>query len=180
MNTSTSVTPHSRRVFTSLLLAFSILITPIAAMAGRRGPGAGSQRTGNQSGTSNESSKAAAKDVFVNPPVAPAPPVVSVTATMTAAITTDADSDAKADPSPADAITYTATITNNTAGDISGLQFNDTVDPHTTIIAGSAVAAGDDAICPLAREPVLQLPRIGTFSAQNGAKPMGDALCDFE
>lgn len=63
---------------------------------------------------------------------------------MAAAITTDADSDTKADPG-VDAISYTATITNNTAGDISGLQFNDTVDPHTTIIAGSAVAAGDDA-----------------------------------
>ena len=99
-----------------------------------------STSTATQSGTT----KAAAKDVFVNPPVA-APPVGSVTATMTGTITTDADSDAKADPSPADAITYTTTITNNTGADVSGLQFTDTVDPHTTIISGSAVAAGDDA-----------------------------------
>jgi hypothetical protein len=143
VNTSTSITPHSRRVFTSLLLAFSILITPIAATAGKREPGAGSQRTGNQSTASNDSSKATAKDVFVNPPVA-APPAGIVTATMTAAITTDADSDAKADPSPADAITYSTTITNNTGADVSGLQFTDTVDPHTTIISNSAVGAGDD------------------------------------
>jgi hypothetical protein len=130
-------------VFTSLLLAFSILITPIAAMAQRQASGVRSQGPAKSRSTSEQPAKAAAKDVFVNPP-APAPPIGTVTATMTGTITTDVDSDTKADPG-VDTITYTTTITNNTGADISGLQFTDTVDPHTTIIAGSAVAAGDDA-----------------------------------
>ncbi|HXI22410.1 MAG TPA: right-handed parallel beta-helix repeat-containing protein, partial [Pyrinomonadaceae bacterium] len=146
MNKSTSITPHSRRVFTSLLLAFSILITPIAAMAGTQRSeirGQRSEQSSTSTATQSGTTKAAAKDVFVNPPVA-APPVGSVTATMTGTITTDVDSDTKADPG-VDTITYTTTITNNTGADVSGLQFTDTVDPHTTIISGSAVAAGDDA-----------------------------------
>jgi hypothetical protein len=144
MNLSTLVlTADSRRVFTSLLLAFSILITPIAAMAAKPRTGAATEATGNQSAPANESAKASAKDVFPNLP-APALPVGSVTATMTGTITTDADSDTKADPG-VDTVTYSTTITNNTGADISGLQFTDTVDPHTTIIAGSAVSVGDDA-----------------------------------
>ena len=144
MNISIPVTTiDSRRVFTSLLLAFSIVITPIAAVAGTQRARVKGQSVKTKV-DDRMKTNVAAKDVFVNPPAPVAPPIGSVTATMTGTITTDVDSDSKADPG-VDTITYTTTITNNTGADISGLQFTDTVDPHTTIISGSAVAAGDDA-----------------------------------
>lgn len=51
----------------------------------------------------------------------------------------DPDMNGKADPG--ETITYTITITNIGSTDATGVVFNDTVDPNTTIVPGSAVPA---------------------------------------
>jgi len=53
-------TPSNLRLFTALLLNFAILITPIAAVAGTRGAGAGSREPVNKSTAVRETTKAAA------------------------------------------------------------------------------------------------------------------------
>jgi len=85
------------------------------------------------------------------------PPVGLVSASMTGTITTDADSDSKADPQ-SDTITYTATVSNNSGSDLSGLQFNDTVDAHTTLVPGSL------KIMPLARDDSYAVAASGTLN----------------
>ncbi len=147
MNKSSLETnPNNRRVFIACLLSFSILITPIAAMAGTQRSEVSRQKSERGSSPTVREGVDSADNLFVHPAIpepAPAPPILGVTATMAAAITTDVDSDTKADPG-VDTITYTATITNNSVGDVSGVQFTDTVDTHTTLVAGSSVATGDD------------------------------------
>ena len=167
-STSTNPRQSFSRVFVASILSFAILIMPFAQLAA-----ATKQRSEIRNRKSDKTPVASpivsegASATNLNPPIAePAPqpltPIGSVTATLAGAITTDADADGKADPG-VDTITYTATITNNTGGDISGLQFNDTIDPHTSFVAGSAVAAVDDTystttnaqINPVAAQGVL-------------------------
>jgi Calx-beta domain/Bacterial Ig domain/Lamin Tail Domain len=73
---------------------------------------------------------------LVNSPTAPA--VAGVTATKTDNRT------AAQKAGPGDTISYTVVITNNAAGDATGVAFNDTVDANTTLVAGSGVLAADD------------------------------------
>jgi large repetitive protein len=183
---SLEATPNLR-VFLACLLSFGILVMPFAQLAAAtkqrseiriqrsektrgssptRGP-----QTGIPAGVGAVSESAS--EASLNPPIPePAPmPIGGVTATMAGAITTDADADGKADPG-VDTITYTATITNNTGGDVSGLQFTDTIDSHTSFVAGSAVAAVDDTystttntqIDPVAAQGVLA----NDFNPDNG------------
>jgi len=73
---------------------------------------------------------------LVTSPTAPA--VAGVTATKTDNRT------AAQKAGPGDTINYTVVITNNAAGDATGVAFNDTVDTNTTLVAGSGVLAADD------------------------------------
>jgi uncharacterized repeat protein (TIGR01451 family) len=72
----------------------------------------------------------------------PAIPGPVITATKTDFLLTDGDGDTKADPG--DTLKYTVVIS-NTGSDATGVSFNDTVDPNTTLDAGSI------ATTPLAR-----------------------------
>src|SRR6266404_416292 len=66
----------------------------------------------------------------------PSPPVIS--AIDVATISTDVDGDGRADPG--DTLLRTVTIT-NTGTDATGVKFTDTLDPNTTLVAGSVVVS---------------------------------------
>src|SRR2546423_13157872 len=49
---------------------------------------------------------------------------------------------------PGDTLTYTVVITNSGTSDATGVNFSDTIDPNTTLVAGSVIAspiANDDS-----------------------------------
>ena len=143
------------RVFVACLLSFTILITPIAAVAAPSiARATGAKRTDQTTKTDRtDKAKPSAEDVFVNPlkettaalpgpkpepaPEPFAPPVVgSVTATMTAALTATANNvDGKADPG--DTINYTVQLGNTSGSDATGLSFNPALDSHTTFTSSS-------------------------------------------
>src|SRR5262245_36774468 len=75
----------------------------------------------------------------------------TVTASMTDSIEND-DGDGKIDPTDGtgltERITYSTTITNTGTADATGVQFTDTIDPHTTLVGGSlnvSPLAGDES-----------------------------------
>ncbi|MGZ5460517.1 MAG: DUF7507 domain-containing protein [Thermoanaerobaculia bacterium] len=74
--------------------------------------------------------------VATNTVVTPINRTPDVTATKDDALLADADSDGLADPG--DTLRYTIVITNNGTGDATSVVFNDTPDPNTTVVAGSA------------------------------------------
>jgi CSLREA domain-containing protein len=143
---SPGYTPTNLRVFIACLLTFTILITPFAALAAP---------TKQESGVRGQGSEtnAAANDVFVKSPnetsapalpgpkpeAAPeplAPPVGSVTATISASVVLTANNTvSQADPG--DTINYTATLSNTTSSDATGLSFNDIFDSHTAFVGSS-------------------------------------------
>ena len=59
----------------------------------------------------------------------------TVTASKVATLVVDNDGDGRADPG--DTIQYTVTITNTGTADATGVSFSDTLDAHTTLVAGS-------------------------------------------
>jgi uncharacterized repeat protein (TIGR01451 family) len=63
------------------------------------------------------------------------PLVPMITATKTDALLIDNDSDNNADTG--DTLKYTVTISNNGSTDATGVMFNDTLDPNTTLVPGS-------------------------------------------
>ncbi len=139
--------PVNLRVFVACLLAFSILITPIAAMAAPRVLAAPKTRReakklGSVSGTAT---KAATGNEFANGPVpepAPAPPFAAV---ITASMTDNRPATDPASAKPGDTINYTATITNTGNADATSVQFNDDLDLHTAYVNGSGILAMSDS-----------------------------------
>ncbi|HUQ31489.1 MAG TPA: Ig-like domain-containing protein, partial [Pyrinomonadaceae bacterium] len=136
--------PHSTlRVFTSCLLSFMLLMTPLATLAA-------SLKSATPLKSAHASTEKAALPVTESTAVAesakvehvssspglfnmfaPAPlPVGTVTATLKD-IFTDADGDGKADKGQT--ITYEAVITNSTGASITGTTFTDTPDANTTL-----------------------------------------------
>jgi hypothetical protein len=166
-------TPDSRRVFLACLLSFAILMTPMAALAGRRGTGAESQESAKQQTTTSQSTKATANGTFVDP--APAMPAASpvITASMTDSLEND-DADNKIDPTngnPAttERIVYSTTISNQAGAlDATGVTFTDVIDTHTTLVANSvdvSPLAGDDSYDTIGNT-LLEVGPVGSPSAQ--------------
>jgi uncharacterized repeat protein (TIGR01451 family) len=114
---------------TALLISFLILVTPImpavsasalrADDAKARALAAGIRPAG------------AGASLFVNPYD---PPAAIITATKSDSFP-DPDSDGKAEPG--DTISYDVNISNPGATDATGVTFNDTIDPNTTLVPGS-------------------------------------------
>lgn len=107
--------PSNARVFTSLLISFLILMTPVMPVAAANAGGAG----------------------FKSSPLpgaayAPAPTVVTATKTDSFP---DPDGDGKAEPGQT--ITYDVNVSNTGASDATGVNFSDTIDPNTTLVPGS-------------------------------------------
>src|SRR5215210_6022191 len=101
--------PSNLRVFTSLFVAFFLLVTPVVPAA-----------TGTTLAT-------------FNPAFAPAPTTVS--ATKAASWDDSATPDGKAEPG--ETITYDVNVSNTGAADPTGVTFTDTIDSNTTLVPGS-------------------------------------------
>ncbi|HEX3558934.1 MAG TPA: Ig-like domain-containing protein, partial [Pyrinomonadaceae bacterium] len=139
-----AVTPFRRRrnfrTFAAAFLSYLMLVgqvAPLALAAARPNSAAPPKVEAKVAAGGGETQRAAAAPA----PVAFTAP--NITATMTSAVTTDADADGKADPG--DTITYTVNVTNNGTADATNVQFNDTVDVHTTPVSGSALVAASDS-----------------------------------
>jgi uncharacterized repeat protein (TIGR01451 family) len=105
------------RVFTALLISFVILVTPVVPLVS-----ASAWRGG---------------DVEANsfpPGGAFDPPSAIITATKSDSFP-DPDNDGKAEPG--DTVTYDVNVSNTGASDATGVTFNDTIDPNTTLVPGS-------------------------------------------
>ncbi|HET8799233.1 MAG TPA: DUF11 domain-containing protein, partial [Thermoanaerobaculia bacterium] len=101
-----------------------------------------------------------------DPTVTPLTITPIVAATKVAALFTDADADGIAEPG--DVLRYTITITNSGNGDATGLVFNDTPDPNSTLIAGSVTTtAGSVTTGNTAGDTTVSV-NIGTLAA-NGS-----------
>src|SRR3954464_10450005 len=147
------------RLFFACLIAFNILITPIAAIAGTyKKPDLRIPKSeANKSATENAPAKSAVADVFAKPledlakttapeavpapaPLPAAPSVGSVTSSLTASLLAvnggvDADADGKADPG--DTIAYTLALANTSGAGATGLAIANPLDSHTTLVGGS-------------------------------------------
>ncbi|MCA1816957.1 MAG: Ig-like domain-containing protein [Acidobacteria bacterium] len=144
----TSPSPQSLRqvrVFTALFVSFLLLAMPIAPLAAATVPlRAGGAR-----------SLAAAFD----------PTVIQASKTDSFA---DPDGDGKAEPGAT--ITYDVNVSNTGAADATGVAFNDTIDPNTTLVPGSL------RVSPLAfadsyntaKDTALSVPAPGVLANDTG------------
>lgn len=114
-----SFTPNPQvrktKVFTALLLALTILLTPVMPVVAAAAGSAGHAK-------SREALK----------PSVPADAIISATK---ADSFPDPNNDGKAEPS--DTITYDVNVNNTGAVDATGVTFTDTIDPNTTLVPGS-------------------------------------------
>lgn len=114
------------KVFTAILISYLMLLTPSVPLL------AASPRT---AARTKSSSPAPTRTLGASPaPAAFDPPTAIVSATKTDSFP-DPDGDGKAEPG--DTITYDVNVSNTGASDATGVQFNDTVDPNTTLVPGS-------------------------------------------
>lgn len=142
------------RYSTALALTFLLLILPAAqvASAQRQRSQVGNQRSergvNSTIGEGFSSQANAPENIFLNVPVPkPAPEPPALVAPLIVA-TKDDGLAAATTVAPGGTITYTVNIKNNGASspadDAANVQFSDTIDPHTTLVAGSPVAAVSD------------------------------------
>ena len=131
---------RSLRVFIACSLSFSLIampFVPIVASMARAAERLGSRGPGDNSKTVTEKRGYAATNVPGPVPApAPEPFAATIQATKTAALIND-DGDGKADPGTSEKIEYTVTISNTGNADATNVAFTDTIDPHTTLVAGS-------------------------------------------
>jgi hypothetical protein len=115
------------RAFISAIISYLMLagqVAPVALAAGAAPPRPAQRAEAAAPSTSN---------------FAPAPVTLAVGPIITA---TKVDTYANS-PNPAlpgDTLTYTVTIQNTGTGDATGVQFNDAIDPNTTLVGGSTTA----------------------------------------
>lgn len=150
MNQSPSPSPGNMRAFTSCLLSFLLLVTPLAALAtsmksatnvaDSRGAKSEPHREHNE--VNNENSPHKSSKGLFNLFMAAASPV---TASMADSFP-DPNGDGLVDKG--ETITYTTTITNIQGSQLDNVEFQDTPDSNTSLVAGSIhaspVAFNDD------------------------------------
>src|SRR2546421_7404952 len=119
MHQSIPQTPSHARVFTACLLSFMILMAPIASIAGATLRATAPARATKKQLSAAEKLEAALFEPALAPVVSP---IISATKTDSFS---DPDGDGKAVPSAT--ITYDVNV-NNSGGDATGVQFNDTID----------------------------------------------------
>ena len=194
--------PGILRVFVACLLSFTILITPIAAVAAPSIAKASTVK--NKDGKKRDQAKSAAEELFVNPPTAmpasalpgpqpqPAPeplapppplPPAAVTASMTAALVSTPNNNSgpnagKADPG--DTINYTVQLSNTSGAPATGLNFNVPLDSHTTIVPGSLnstpVAFDQNGLNGTVAITTNEDPAVPPVITLQGQDPDGSAL----
>src|SRR5438067_6783067 len=137
------------RVFAALLLSFLLITMPFAQMAAltkqrsevRNQTADGRRQAADRTATNTA---AAAENLFVNGPI-PGPAPQPLAPTIVATMTDNRPAPDPASAKPGETINYTVTIQNTGTADATAVQFNDTVDAHTTLVAGSGVFAMADA-----------------------------------
>ncbi len=137
---SLNLTRRDINIFIACLLSFSLFMmpfVPIAAAASR-----GSERQSRSNRTKSSQTSTSVNVSAANAPLpapAPVPFAAVITATKSFVLVND-DGDNKADPEVSpnpEKIEYTVTVTNTGSTDATGVTFNDTIDPHTTLVPGS-------------------------------------------
>jgi uncharacterized repeat protein (TIGR01451 family) len=131
---------RTRKSLTSLLIAYLLLMMPIAPLAA-----AGATKSRPKESAAPTSLKQASDSSVVKSPgmkvhgsaagYAPAPfaaPIITATKTATFP---DPDGNGKAEPG--DTISYTVVISNTGTADATGVTFDDNPDPNTTLVPGS-------------------------------------------
>jgi hypothetical protein len=116
---------RNAKVFTALLIALIILLTPIMPVIAAATRSAGRVK-------SNSSNTGPGPEEALKPSSPPATTVIEATKADSFA---DPNSDGKAEPG--DTITYDVNVKNTGAVDATGVTFNDTIDPNTTLVPGS-------------------------------------------
>jgi uncharacterized repeat protein (TIGR01451 family) len=115
---------HRTKVFTALLLAFAILLTPVMpvmALAARS--------------AEHIKSNLSRTDLGPGKTLSPATPADAVISATKADSFPDPNNDGQAEPG--DTITYDVNVNNTGAVDATGVTFTDTIDPNTTLVPGS-------------------------------------------
>ncbi len=133
------------RLFISCLLAFTLLMTPLASLAAAPRDVTSVRRSTSQVTSSNASTTTPLSSSASTTSVANMLLVPTIAATKVDALFTDVDGDTVADPG--DTLEYTVTIA-NTGTDATAVIFTDTIDAHTTLVGGSintSPIAFDDA-----------------------------------
>ena len=116
------------------LLTFSLTMMPLIHVT----TASGAERHARNHSSDSRVTIATEKQSYASaavPAAAPAPLAPSITATKVDSLISD-DGDGKADPGLTEKIEYNITITNN-GTDAADVVFDDTIDAHTTLVAGS-------------------------------------------
>lgn len=135
------------RLFISLALSYTLLITqvaPLALASGRHHKNIAKSIPSRQTNSDHKNSFA---PVPVPLRVSPSVLVPNITATKT-----DSYPSAPGGAQPGETISYSITVTNSGSNDAAGVVFSDTIDPHTTLVPGSlnsSAVAFDDAFSVL-------------------------------
>jgi uncharacterized repeat protein (TIGR01451 family) len=119
--------PRNLRVFTSCLLSFLMLISPIASVAASLRP-ASSVAAPKTDAASKLTPEQKLEASLFKPALTAAPLVGGVTATKSDAFPAHPSGQAE----HGDVITYTVDVTNAGPADAAGVNFTDTIDPNTT------------------------------------------------
>jgi uncharacterized repeat protein (TIGR01451 family) len=149
-------------VFTALLIAFFILMAPIMPLVSASAARSGLVKTSSSPDGLRTAGKGEA--ALANPFD---PPSTFINATKSDSFP-DPDSDGKAEPG--DTVTYDVNISNPGATDATGVTFNDTIDPNTTLVPGSL------KVSPLAfadsynatKDIALSIPAPGVLANDTG------------
>ena len=141
---------HAARTFVASLLTYVLLTSQMAPMAfALNAASAGAPPTAEAKGPELASEKSEGASVSFAPVPVPLRIATAAVAPIISATKTDsfADSDGDGKAEPGEIITYSITIQNTGPDPALNLTLNDTVDPNTNIVGGSAhstpIAVGD-------------------------------------
>ncbi|HET6645925.1 MAG TPA: Ig-like domain-containing protein, partial [Pyrinomonadaceae bacterium] len=140
-----SLRSHNRKTFIASLLAYVLLTSQLAPVAMAVNRSANRRLLSKTSKVDREAVEAPSTGTGANA-FAPVPVPLRVTAAGLAPMLTATKVDSFADPdmdgrvSPGQTITYSVTITNSGPDPAFNVTLNDTVDPNTTIVPGSATS----------------------------------------
>ena len=131
----------SFRIFTAYLLSALLIMMPFVQLSARS---RSSSTVNVDPSNGRQRATAPGANEFLNAPVpqpAPVPFAPVISATKVDALIND-DGDSKADPfngnlATTEKIEYTVTIANNGTTDATNVVYTDTIDAHTTLVAGS-------------------------------------------